>query len=85
MALDILRDIGNSINEELQAKNEQYYYEITIELFANIKEQLITVNDYKFLSKLEEVLLNAMAFRKHKDEAFSLFLDIPRTPIFIFK
>jgi hypothetical protein len=54
-ALDILRDIGNSINEELQAKNEQYYYEITIELFANIKEQLITVNDYKFLSKLEEV------------------------------
>lgn len=83
-ALDILRDIGNSINEELQAKNEQYYYEITIELFANIKEQLITVNDYKFLSKLEEVLLNAMAFRKHKDEAFSLFLGIPRTPIFIF-
>ena len=83
-ALDILRDIGNSIKEEVQAKNEQYYYEITIELFANIKEQLITVNDYKFLSKLEEVLLNAMAFRKHKDEAFSLFLDIPRTPIFIF-
>ena len=83
-ALDILRDIGNSINEELQAKNEQYYYEITIELFENIKEQLTKVNDYKFLSKLEEVLLNAMAFRKHKDEAFSLFLDIPRTPIFIF-
>lgn len=83
-ALDILRDIGNSINEELQTKNEQYYYEITIELFENIKEQLTKVNDYKFLSKLEEVLLNAMAFRKHKDEAFSLFLDIPRTPIFIF-
>lgn len=84
MALNIIRDIGNSINEELQAKNEQYYYEITIELFANIKDQLIKVNDYKFLSKLEEVLLNAMAFRKHKDKAFSLFLDIPRTPIFIF-
>lgn len=83
-ALDILSDIGNSINEELQAKNEQYYYEITIELFENIKEQLIKVNDYKFLSKLEEVLFNVMAYRKHKDEAFSLFLDIPRTPIFIF-
>ncbi|WP_419768898.1 SMEK domain-containing protein [Arcobacter sp.] len=83
-ALDILRDVGNSINEELQAKNEQYYYEITIELFENMKEQLTKVNDYKFLSKLEEVLFNAMAFRKHKDEAFSLFLDIPRTPIFIF-
>lgn len=84
IVLDILRDMGNSINEELEAKNEQYYYEITIELFTNIKEQLTKVNDYKFLSKLEEVLLNAMAFRKHKDEAFSLFLDIPRTSIFIF-
>lgn len=83
-ALEILSHIGNSINEELQAKNEQYYYEITIELFENIKEQLTKINDYKFLSKLDDVLLNAMAFRKHKDEAFSLFLDIPRTPIFIF-
>ncbi|MFT7004938.1 MAG: hypothetical protein ACJAWW_002304, partial [Sulfurimonas sp.] len=84
IALDILSDIGNSINEELQSKNEQYYYEITIELYKNIKEQLTTVNDYKFLSKLEEVLFNAMAHRKHKDEAFSLFLDIPRTPTFTF-
>ena len=84
IALDILRDIGNSIDKELEAKNEQYYYEITIELFANIKEQLTKVNDYKFLSKLDEVLLNTMAHRKHKDEAFSLFFDIPRTPIFIF-
>lgn len=83
-ALDILREIGNSINEELGAKNEQYYYEITIELYANIKEQLTKVNDYKFLSKLDEVLLSAMAFRKHKNEAFALFSDIPRTPVFIF-
>lgn len=84
MALDILRHIGNSINEELEPKNEQFYYGITLELFTNIKEQLTKVNDYKFLSKLEEVLLNAMAFRKHKNEAYSLFLDITRTPSFIF-
>jgi len=83
-ALDILSDVGNSINEELQSKNEHYYYKIIIELFENIKEQLSKDNDYKFLSKLEKVLFNAMAHRKHKDEAFSLFLDIPRTPFFIF-
>lgn len=84
VALDILSNIGNSINEELQAKNEQYYYQITIDLFANIKKQLTKVNNYKFLSKLDEVLLSAMAFRKHKNDAYQLFLDIPRTPIFIF-
>lgn len=83
-ALDILSHIGNTINEELKTENERFYYEITFELYANIKEQITLVNDYKFLSKLDEVLLNAMTFRKHKDEAYALFLDIPRTSTFTF-
>ena len=39
----------------------------------NIKEQLTKINDYKFLSKLEEVLLNAMAFRKLNSEFSNCF------------
>ena len=83
-ALDILTHIGNSTNEDLNAINEQYYFEIILEIFAILKEQITKVNDFRFLSKLDEVLLSTITFRKHKDEAFNLFIEIPRTDIFTF-
>lgn len=84
MALDILTDIGHSIDNELKDENEQYYYKIVLEIFAIIDKQINIIKDYNFLSKLDEVLLKTMAFRKHRDEAFELFIKIPRTPIFTF-
>jgi hypothetical protein len=83
-ALKIFTHIGNSVNYELEIINEQYYLDIVIESLDILNEQITYVNDYRFLSKLDEVLLNAMAFRKHKDRAYNLFIKIPRQPIFTF-
>lgn len=83
-ALRIFSHIGNSVNHELEIINEQYYLDIVIESLDILNKQITYVNDYRFLSKLDEVLLNAMAFRKHKDRAYNLFIKIPRQPIFIF-
>lgn len=83
-ALNIFTHIGNSVNHEVESINEQYYLDVVIETLDVLHEQITYVNDYRFLSKLDEVLLNAMAFRKHKDRAYNLFIKIPRQPVFTF-
>lgn len=83
-ALNIFTHIGNNVNHELEIINEQYYLDIVIETLDILYEQITYVNDYRFLSKLDEVLLNAMAFRKHKDRAYNLFIKVPRQAVFTF-
>lgn len=84
-ALDILNNIGNNINQEFENNsNEEYFNKAVIELFAEIEKQLFHINDFILLSKLYEVLLNIITFRKNKNKAFSLFIKIPRNDIFTF-
>lgn len=81
IALDIL----NNINQEFQNSfNEEYFNRVIIELFTELEKQIIQVDDFRFLSKLDRVLLNIITFRKNKSEAINLLIKIPRTDIFIF-
>lgn len=63
-ALDILTHIGNSTNKVLNVTNEKYYLEIILDIFAILKEQITNINDFRFSSKLDEVLLSTIAFKK---------------------
>ncbi len=84
-SLDILNNIGNNINQEFEnSSNEEYFSRVIIELFTELEKQISQINDFRFLSKLDEVLLNIITFRKNKNEALSLFIKIPRSAIFTF-
>jgi len=83
-ALNIISYIGNHPNYVYEKKNELFYQSIIEEIIQNLNKQIISVNDYKFLSKLDEELLKIIAYRKNKDSAFNLFIKIPRDEIFVY-
>lgn len=82
MAIDIIYHIGSNLSEE--SSNTQYYRNVIIEIFEILKEQITLISDFKFLSKLDDVLLNIITYRKYKNEALKLLIKIPRTEIFTF-
>ncbi|MFY4859598.1 SMEK domain-containing protein [Aliarcobacter butzleri] len=85
IALDILDNTGNNINQEFENSfNEEYFNKVIIELFKELEKQITQIDDFIFLSKLDRVLLNIITFRKNKNEAFKLFIRTPKSDIFIF-